>query len=106
MMMRSSPSAWSLSIAPRRRPQLAEQFIDGREIYVGVIGNQRLQAYTPWELIIKNLAEGSLNIATGRAKWNIDYQKRVGLVTKPSDLSEEQQEKVKELSKRIYACWE
>jgi len=83
-------------------PALAEQFIDGREIYVGVIGNQRLQAYTPWELIIKNLAEGSLNIATGRAKWNIDYQKRVGLITKPSDLSEEQQEKVKALSKRIY----
>jgi D-alanine-D-alanine ligase len=28
---------------------IAEQYIEGREIYVGVIGNQRLQTYTPWE---------------------------------------------------------
>jgi D-alanine-D-alanine ligase len=26
---------------------IAEQYIEGREIYVGVIGNQRLQTYTP-----------------------------------------------------------
>jgi D-alanine-D-alanine ligase len=81
---------------------IAEQYIEGREIYVGVIGNKRLQTYTPWELVIKNLPEGSLNIATGRLKWNPDYQKKVGLVTKPADLSEELQLKVKLLSKRIY----
>jgi D-alanine-D-alanine ligase len=81
---------------------IAEQYIEGREIYVGVIGNKRLQTYTPWELVIKNLPEGSLNIATGRLKWNPDYQKKVGLVTKPADLSEELQERVELLSKRIY----
>ena len=81
---------------------IAEQYIEGREIYVGVIGNKRLQTYTPWELVIKNLPEGSLNIATGRLKWNPDYQKKVGLVTKPADLSEELQLKVELLSKRIY----
>src|SRR5512132_492300 len=60
---------------------IAEQYIEGREIYVSVIGNRNLQTYTPWELVINNLPEGSLNIATGRLKWNADYQKRVGLVT-------------------------
>ena len=81
---------------------IAEQYIEGREIYVGVIGNKKLQTYTPWELIIKNLPEGSLNIATGWAKWNSDYQQRVGLMTKPADLSPELQRKVRLLSKRIY----
>jgi D-alanine-D-alanine ligase len=81
---------------------LAEQYVEGREIYVGVIGNRNLQTYTPWELIIKSLPEGSLNIATGRAKWNVEYQKKVGLITKPSELSAEQHEKIKVLSKRIY----
>jgi D-alanine-D-alanine ligase len=81
---------------------IAEQYIEGREIYVGVIGNRRLQTYTPWELVIKNLPEGSLNIATGRLKWNPDYQKKVGLVTKPAALSEDLQSKVELLSKRIY----
>src|SRR6185369_13610968 len=81
---------------------IAEQYIEGREIYVSVIGNRNLQTYTPWELTIKNLPEGALNIATGRLKWNPDYQKKVGLVTKPADLPEELQEKVEQLSKRIY----
>jgi D-alanine-D-alanine ligase len=52
--------------------------------------------------VIKNLPEGSLNIATGRLKWNTDYQKKVGLVTRPADLSEELQRKLITLSKRIY----
>lgn len=81
---------------------IAEQFIDGREIYVSVMGNQRLQTYTPWELVIRNLSDGALNIATGRLKWNADYQKKVGLVTRPADLTDELRRKLEAVSKRIY----
>ena len=81
---------------------IAEQYIEGREIYIGVIGNRKLQTYTPWELMITNLPEGALNIATGRLKWNTDYQKKVGLVTKPADLPSELQRSILLLSKRIY----
>jgi D-alanine-D-alanine ligase len=81
---------------------IAEQYIEGREIYVGVIGNRKLQTYTPWELIINNLPDGALNIATGRLKWNPDYQKKVGLVTKPADLPPELGRDLELLSKRIY----
>ena len=83
-------------------PAIAEEYIEGREIYVGVIGNQRLQAFTPWELVMRNLPEGSANIATGKVKWDIEYQKRVGLVTKPADLSEQTEKEFKRLSKRVY----
>ena len=81
---------------------IAEQYIEGREIYVSVIGNRRLQVYTPWELVIRNLPEGSLNIATGRLKWNHEYQQKVGLVTKPAGLTPELERKLSLLSKRIY----
>ncbi|HEY2381050.1 MAG TPA: ATP-grasp domain-containing protein [Terriglobia bacterium] len=81
---------------------IAEQYIEGREIYVSVIGNRKLQTYTPWELVINNLPEGALNIATGRLKWNADYQKKVGLVTKPAELTPDLQQKLELLSKRIY----
>ena len=81
---------------------IAEQYIEGREIYVSVVGNRRLRSYTPWELIIKNLPDGALNIATGRLKWNPDYQKKVGLVTRPADLPPELERKLERLSKRIY----
>jgi len=83
-------------------PAIAEEYIEGREIYVGVIGNQRLQAFTPWELVMRNLPEGSANIATGKVKWDIEYQKKVGLVTKPADLSEQTEKEFKRLSKRVY----
>ncbi|CAN5316636.1 ATP-grasp domain-containing protein [soil metagenome] len=83
-------------------PALAEEYIEGREIYVGVIGNENLQAYTPWELVMNNLPEGAQNIATGKAKWDIEYQKRIGLATQPAKLDSQLIKEFQRLSKRIY----
>jgi len=81
---------------------IAEEFIEGREIYVGVLGNQRLQACTPWELVMTNLSAGALNIATGKAKWDVNYQKKIGLVTKPAELDPSLRKQFERMSKRIY----
>jgi len=83
-------------------PAMAEEYIEGREIYVGVIGNERLQAYTPWELMMKNLPEGAPNIATDKAKWDVEYQKKIGLVTQPAKLEPQVEKEFERLSKRIY----
>lgn len=83
-------------------PAIAEEFIEGREIYVGVIGNQRLQAYTPWELVMTNLPEGASNIATGKAKWDVAYQKKIGLITQAAKLESPVKAEFDRLSKRIY----
>jgi D-alanine-D-alanine ligase len=81
---------------------IVEQYIGGREIYVGVIGNQLLQTYAPWELSISKLPDGAPNIATGRMKWDAKYQEKVGLSTGAADLAPELQKKLERLSKRIY----
>jgi D-alanine-D-alanine ligase len=83
-------------------PAIAEQYIDGREIYVGVIGNQRLQSYPPWELIIENLPEGSANFATSMVKWDPKYQERRGVITKAAELEPEIVARFAHVSKRIY----
>lgn len=83
-------------------PAIAEQFIEGREIYVAIMGNQRLITYPPWELLMKDLPEGSQNIATDKAKWDPAYQKRVGLVTRVARLTPELERNFGRLSKRIY----
>jgi D-alanine-D-alanine ligase len=85
-----------------RTPALVEEYIEGREIYVGVIGNQRLQAFTPWELIMTNLAEGAPNIATGKLKWDIAYQKKLGVVTRAAKLAPNVKQELERLAKRIY----
>jgi len=81
---------------------IAEQYIAGREIYVSVIGNQRLQTYTPWELVIEKLPEGAPNIATSKLKWDPAYQEKVGVVTRAAEIDKKMRNKLERLSKKIY----
>ncbi len=83
-------------------PAIAEEFIEGREVYVGIIGNQKLRTYTPWELVMKNLPEGEPVIATGKVKWDANYQKQAGVVTGPALITPELEKKFEHISKRIY----
>lgn len=85
---------------------IAEEFIEGREIYVAVIGNKKLQAFTPWELILENLPEWSYNIASGKVKWDGNYQERIGVVTEPAKLEVVLKKEFERLSKRMYRILE
>jgi D-alanine-D-alanine ligase len=81
---------------------IAEQYIDGREIYVGVLGNRRLRVLPVWELEFKNLAQGARRIATERAKHNIEYQERHGILHGPAkDLAPELTSSIQRMAKRI-----
>jgi D-alanine-D-alanine ligase len=81
---------------------LAEQFIEGREIYVGVMGNDRVTVLPPWELAMTKKENGAPLIASDRAKWDPEYQRQVGLKTGPAKLSRKMQAKLTKLSKEIY----
>ena len=81
---------------------IAEQYIAGREIYVSVIGNRRLQTYTPWELVIEKLPEGAPNIATSKLKWDPAYQEKVGVVTRAAEIDKSMRDRLERLSKKIY----
>jgi D-alanine-D-alanine ligase len=58
---------------------IAEQYIPGRELYVGMFGNARVQVLPVWELLFENLAPGALPIATASVKHNPAYQERRGI---------------------------
>lgn len=64
---------------------IAEQFIAGRELYVGVVGNQRLETFPVWELVFTKKADDAPLIATAKVKWDLDYQKRQGIKYKQAD---------------------
>ena len=81
---------------------LAEQFIDGREIYVGVMGNDRVTTLPPWEFSMTKKEDGTPLIASDRAKWDPKYQRQVGLKTGPAKLSKKMHAKLAEPSKEIY----
>lgn len=58
---------------------IVEQFIRGRELYVGVIGNERLHAFPVWEMKFAHMPEGAHRIATARVKWSTPYQRKHGI---------------------------
>jgi D-alanine-D-alanine ligase len=82
---------------------IAEQYIDGREIYVGVLGNERLQTLPIWELYFTKLREQAPRIATGRVKWDYAYQQQVGIETRPAEaLPDGLDRSVPHLCKRVF----
>jgi D-alanine-D-alanine ligase len=81
---------------------IAEQYIEGREIYVAMAGNQRLEVYTPWELHVENWPEGEPVIATSKIKWDRAYQQKIGLSTRAAELTPEIKKQLDHVSRRIY----
>lgn len=59
---------------------LVEEYIKGRELYVGIIGNQRLRTFPIWELRFTKSDKVPL-IATAKVKWDPDYQQKLGVET-------------------------
>ncbi len=58
---------------------IAEEYIEGRELYVSILGNLRLQVFPIRELIFKEVPPDEPKIATYKAKWDEEYRKRWGL---------------------------
>ena len=82
---------------------IAERYIEGRELYVGVWGNQRLQTLPIWELSFKNNPDDSPLIATAKVKWDWEYQKKKGIVYGlAKDLPSGTRDKILRICKRTY----
>jgi len=82
---------------------LAEEYIDGRELTISVLGNQRLQTFPIWEMYFENLPQGAVPIATARAKWNRQYQERAGIRSgSAAPLAEGGAERIARIARRVY----
>jgi len=81
---------------------IAEQFIEGREIYMGVMGNDRTTALPAWEFAMTKKDDDVPLIATDRAKWDPEYQRQVGLQTGSAKLTKNGQDKLARLAKETY----
>jgi D-alanine-D-alanine ligase len=86
---------------------LAERYIEGRELYVGVLGNQSLQALPVWELFFTNMPPDAKRIATDRVKWSVKYQKKYGIESGPArELAETASDGIQHLCKRAFRALE
>jgi D-alanine-D-alanine ligase len=80
-----------------------EEYIEGREIYVSVLGNQRLQVFPIRELVFTNVPPDAPKIATYAAKWDEEYRQRWGLQNQFAEgLDPALVRKINETCRRIY----
>ncbi len=85
---------------------IIEEFIEGKELYVGIIGNKKLKSLPIWELKFSNVDEPEKEIYTSRAKWNEKYRERKGIESVPANLDKLTTEKIIKTCKKAYQVLE
>jgi D-alanine-D-alanine ligase len=82
---------------------IAEEYIAGRELYVSIMGNHRLQVFPIRELVFREVPPDEPKIATYRAKWDEAYRKRWGLENRFAEgLEPAVVRNIETICKRIY----
>lgn len=82
---------------------IVEEFIDGREVYVSILGNDKLSVFPTRELFFKQIPDNEPKFATYKSKWDHEYRKKWGIDSGWVDeLSEPMQKKLNDVCKKIY----
>jgi D-alanine-D-alanine ligase len=81
---------------------LIEEFIEGKEFYVGVIGHKQLKTLPIWELKYENVDHPEKEIYSERAKWNEKYRKKKGIEAGPAEISKSLEDKIIKTCKKVY----
>lgn len=82
---------------------LAEEYIEGRELYVSILGNRRLQVFPIREVIFSEIPEGKPRFSTFKAKWDDAYRQRWGIQNIFAEsLPDGMAERIAEICKKVY----
>ena len=81
---------------------IVEEFVAGREIYVSLLGNERVTALPPNELLVEKQGPGDELIVTEKLKHDLRYQVDRGVEVVPAELEPETRARLIRQSKRLY----
>lgn len=81
---------------------LAEEYIEGRELHVSVLGNQEAQVFPPIEIDFSGLPDGSLPILDSKAKWDVSSERYQGTKSVIADLPREVIARVQKVALNAY----
>ena len=85
-----------------RQAAIAEEYIDGRELYVGVLGNNRLTVFPAREIVFgKGDGDGPV-LATYRVKWDTGYREKWGITFENANLDEAMFRRVARVCRNVY----
>ena len=82
---------------------LIEEYIEGRELYLSVMGNRKLSVFPPREIFFNEVPEDMPKFATFKAKWDDTYRKKWGIQNGPAnELPAGLDEKLARLARKVY----
>jgi D-alanine-D-alanine ligase len=88
-------------------PALIEEYIEGREFYVGVLGNERPEALPVVELDLSKLPKGTPKIAGTEVKWEEDTEAyKITQPFFPKDLDDEMTSKLQSTAIQAFQALE
>ena len=77
---------------------LVEEYIEGREFYVGVLGNRAPQVFPPIEMDFSGLPEGAPRVLDAKAKWSKRSPEYKGTKAVMPELSDELRARLQKVS--------
>jgi D-alanine-D-alanine ligase len=81
---------------------IAEEYIHGREVYVSLLGEQKLQVLPIREILFQDVPEGQPRIASYRAKWDYDYRWKWGIDNQFARLSSTLKRRLNESGRQVF----
>jgi D-alanine-D-alanine ligase len=82
---------------------LIEEYIEGRELYVGVMGCRKLTVFPPREIVFDQVPDDEPKFATYKAKWDDAYRKKWGIQNGPArELPAGVEEKLARVARKVY----
>jgi len=84
------------------QPAIVEEYIEGREIYVTVLGNRRLRVLPPRELRINRKDGNAPLLSTYYVKFNSDYQRKWEIEFGDAELEDREAQRLARTCKRVY----
>ncbi len=85
------------------QPVLVEQYIDGREFNVAIVGNEEVVALPVSEIDFSTMPDGYHHIVSYQAKWmpeSVEYKSTVPVC--PAKISQRQQQKIQNTAIKAY----
>ncbi len=86
---------------------IVEEYIEGREIYVSLLGNRTPTVFPPRELFFGEVQDGEPKFATFKAKWDENYRKRWGIRSGPAqELPPKTLARMRNICRKIYRLFQ
>lgn len=82
---------------------LIEEYIEGRELYLSVLGYKKLTVFPPREIFFEQMPDDEPKFATFKAKWDEAYRKKWGIKNGPArELPAPLPEKLARIARKVY----